>query len=160
MPAAALLDATSTFSPIPAPTPSTATKYFSINLSILFKSLTSILSIWDRKFAISFSFVTSMVLWVKFEYFCINSSPRVSNGFDEDLAKNIFEHILKFASYGFNRSHSVAYSIISYKMAYLKANYNKYFMKNLLDNVIGTIITKEYIYECKTKDIKIFIGFW
>jgi len=79
----------------------------------------------------------------------------INNGYKEEVANKVFDLILKFASYGFNRSHSVAYSIISYKMAYLKANYNKYFMKNLLDNVIGTIITKEYIYEAKISDIKI-----
>lgn len=79
----------------------------------------------------------------------------IKNGYDEKTANEIFAMILKFASYGFNRSHSVAYSMISYKMAYLKANYKKYFMKNLLDNVIGTIITKDYIYEAKMNDIKI-----
>ena len=79
----------------------------------------------------------------------------INNGYKEEVANKVFDLILKFDSYGFNRSHSVAYSIISYKMAYLKANYNKYFMKNLLDNVIGTIITKDYIYEAKISDIKI-----
>lgn len=79
----------------------------------------------------------------------------IKNGYSIEVSNKVFDLILKFASYGFNRSHSVAYSIISYKMAYLKANYNKYFMKSLLDNVIGTIITKEYIYEAKINDIKI-----
>lgn len=79
----------------------------------------------------------------------------IKNGYSIEVSNKVFDLILKFASYGFNRSHSVAYSIISYKMAYLKANYNKYFMKSLLDNVIGTVITKEYIYEAKINDIKI-----
>ena len=79
----------------------------------------------------------------------------IKNGYSKEIALKVFNLILKFASYGFNRSHSVAYSIISYKMAYLKANYNKYFMKSLLDNVIGTSITKEYIYEARLNDLNI-----
>lgn len=79
----------------------------------------------------------------------------INNGYSLEISNKVFDLILKFALYGFNRSHSVAYSMISYKMAYLKANYNKYFMKCLLDNVIGTIITKEYIYETKINGIKI-----
>lgn len=83
----------------------------------------------------------------------INGS--IKNGYSEDVAIKVYNLILKFSEYGFNRSHAVSYSIISYKMAYLKANYNKYFMKCLLDNVIGTISTKEYIYEAKLNNIKI-----
>lgn len=79
----------------------------------------------------------------------------IDNGYKVETASKVYDLILKFASYGFNRSHSVAYAIISYKMAYLKAHYNKYFMKNLLDNVAGTISTKEYIYEAKMNDITI-----
>lgn len=82
-------------------------------------------------------------------------SGSIKNGYSEDIAIKVFNLILKFASYGFNRSHSVAYALISYKMAYLKAHYNKYFMKSLLDNVIGTMITKEYIYEARINDIKV-----
>lgn len=83
----------------------------------------------------------------------INGS--IKNGYSKEVAIKVYNLILKFSEYGFNRSHSVAYSIISYKMAYLKANYKKYFMKNLLDNIIGTISTREYIYEAKINDIKI-----
>ncbi|MBP3460907.1 MAG: DNA polymerase III subunit alpha [Bacilli bacterium] len=79
----------------------------------------------------------------------------IKNGFKKETSIKVYNLILKFADYGFNRAHSYAYAIISYKMAYLKANYNKYFMKSLLDNVIGTISTKEYIYEAKINDIKI-----
>lgn len=79
----------------------------------------------------------------------------IKNGYSKEIALKVYDLILKFSEYGFNRSHAVSYSIISYKMAYLKANYNKYFMKCLLDNVIGTISTKEYIYEAKLNNIKI-----
>ena len=72
------------------------------------------------------------------------------------MANKVYDLILKFASYGFNRAHSVAYAIIAYKMAYLKANYPKYFIKGLLSMVIGSEVkTKEYIYESKLENIKI-----
>jgi DNA polymerase-3 subunit alpha len=77
-------------------------------------------------------------------------------GYDKKMATEVYDLILKFASYGFNRAHSVAYAMIAYKMAYLKANYTKYFMKGLLSMVIGSDIkTKEYIYECKLENINI-----
>ena len=70
--------------------------------------------------------------------------------------KEIYDLILKFANYGFNKSHSVAYSIIAYRMAYLKAKYPKYFFSNLLSSVIGSETkTKEYIDEARRLNIKI-----
>ena len=80
----------------------------------------------------------------------------LKNCYQEDLVLKIYNLILEFASYGFNKSHSVAYSIIAFKMAYLKANYKKYFYVSLLDSVIGDIDkTKDYLYEVKKHDIKI-----
>ncbi len=52
----------------------------------------------------------------------------VSNGFDRKTAKEIFRLILKFADYGFNKSHSVAYSILAYYTAYFKTHYPLEFM--------------------------------
>lgn len=54
------------------------------------------------------------------------------NGVDEKVAAHIFELIEYFAGYGFNKSHSVAYSFISYQTAFLKANYPLEFMTALL----------------------------
>ena len=72
----------------------------------------------------------------------------------EELSRKIFALILKFAGYGFNRSHSVAYSLIAYKMAYLKVHYKKVFFSNLLTNVIGSEYkTKEYILESRKNNI-------
>ena len=80
----------------------------------------------------------------------------IKKGYDEKIAVKVYDLILKFAAYGFNRAHSVAYAMIAYKMAYLKANYPKYFIKGLLTMVIGSEIkTKEYIYECKINNINI-----
>ncbi|MBS2126426.1 DNA polymerase III subunit alpha ['Fragaria x ananassa' phyllody phytoplasma] len=53
------------------------------------------------------------------------------------LANKIYDYILKFANYGFNKSHSVAYSLISYRMAYLKANFNIIFMIVLLNDALN-----------------------
>lgn len=80
----------------------------------------------------------------------------LKNGYSEETSNKIFELILKFASYGFNRAHSVSYSIIAYKMAYLKAHYPNIFMKHLLNNVIGSEIkTKKYIYEARNNNVNI-----
>lgn len=80
----------------------------------------------------------------------------LKNDYSFNKAEEIFSLILKFANYGFNRSHSVAYSIIAYKMGYLKAHYPKYFYSNLLTSVIGSEIkTKEYIYELKANQLEI-----
>lgn len=80
----------------------------------------------------------------------------LSKGYDYKTSKKVFDLILNFANYGFNRAHSVAYSIIAYKMAYLKAKYPKYFFANLLTSVIGSETkTKEYINEARRYNIEI-----
>ncbi|WP_436854099.1 DNA polymerase III subunit alpha [Staphylococcus caeli] len=60
------------------------------------------------------------------------------NGYDEDLSKQIFDLILKFADYGFARAHAVSYSKIAYIMGYLKVHYPNYFYANILSNAIGS----------------------
>lgn len=78
----------------------------------------------------------------------------VERGHDIETSKKIFDLILKFAGYGFNRSHSVAYSLIAYKMAYLKTHYKNEFFANLLTNVIGSEYkTKQYIEEAKANNL-------
>lgn len=77
-------------------------------------------------------------------------------GHSAETSKKIFDLILNFANYGFNRSHSVAYSLIAYKMAYLKVKYPKYFYASLLTSVIGSETkTIEYIREAKAHNIKV-----
>ncbi|MDD3241619.1 MAG: DNA polymerase III subunit alpha [Bacilli bacterium] len=84
----------------------------------------------------------------------INRSTNL--GHSIETSKKIFDLILNFANYGFNKSHSVAYAIIAYKMAYLKVFYPKYFYSNLLTSVMGSDIkTKEYIDEIRRLGIKI-----
>nr|WP_263325442.1 DNA polymerase III subunit alpha [Neobacillus sp. Marseille-Q6967] len=75
-------------------------------------------------------------------------------GYDQSLANDIYDLIVRFANYGFNRSHAVAYSLIAYQLAYLKANYPLFFMAGLLTSAVGNE-TKiaQYIMEAKQKDI-------
>lgn len=79
-----------------------------------------------------------------------------SNGYPFELAQKVYHLILKFAGYGFNRSHSVAYGLIAYQLAYLKANYPLSFFASLLNSVIGSESkSSEYIFEAKKRDIQI-----
>ena len=67
-------------------------------------------------------------------------------GYDKKVAEQIYALILKFANYGFNKSHSVSYAIIGYQMAYLKCYYKKFYIANLLNmNIMSQDKTKEYI---------------
>ncbi len=80
----------------------------------------------------------------------------VEKGHSSSQAKKIFDLILNFAGFGFNKSHSVVYSVIAYKMAYLKCHYETIFFSNLLSNVMGSEVkTNEYIMEAKANHIEI-----
>ncbi|UFT98017.1 DNA polymerase III subunit alpha [Radiobacillus kanasensis] len=59
----------------------------------------------------------------------------MEQGYESAIAEEIFTWIVRFANYGFNRSHAVAYSVISYQLAYLKAHYPAFFMAELLSSV-------------------------
>jgi DNA polymerase-3 subunit alpha len=62
----------------------------------------------------------------------------VANGIDKKVASEIADMIEKFASYGFNKSHSAAYAIIAYQTAYLKSNYPAEFMSANLSSFMST----------------------
>ena len=62
----------------------------------------------------------------------------LERGYSDSVAKKIFELIFRFANYGFNRSHAASYAMISYQMAYLKANYPQYFMASVLITEMGS----------------------
>lgn len=80
----------------------------------------------------------------------------LQKGYSEEVGKEIFSWISRFANYGFNRSHAVAYSTISYYLAYLKANYPVYFLTELLNTVAGDHSkTSQYMKELKEKNIKL-----
>lgn len=64
-------------------------------------------------------------------------SGAITNGYDERIANQIYDLIVRFANYGFNRSHAVAYSVVSWQLAWLKAHFPQYFLAALLTSVIG-----------------------
>ncbi|PLT31172.1 DNA polymerase III subunit alpha [Peribacillus deserti] len=77
-------------------------------------------------------------------------------GYEENAANEIYDLIVRFANYGFNRSHAVAYSIIAYQLAYLKAHHFHYFMAALLTSVVGNEDKiAQYIREMKSKGIEV-----
>lgn len=80
----------------------------------------------------------------------------LKKGYNSETAHTIYDLIVKFANYGFNRSHAVAYSMIAYQLAYLKAHYPSFFMAALLSSVSGNEgKVAQYIRETKEMDIKI-----
>jgi DNA polymerase-3 subunit alpha len=80
----------------------------------------------------------------------------VKQGIARDLATTIFDQMEKFASYGFNKSHSAAYALISFQTAYLKAHHRVEFMTALLSLEMGeTDSTYKNIAECRSHGIPI-----
>lgn len=80
----------------------------------------------------------------------------LEQGYDEKSADALYDLIVRFADYGFPRSHAVAYSVIAYQLAYLKANYPSYFMAALLSSVIGNHDkVYQYIKESEQKGVPI-----
>src|SRR6266576_3840426 len=79
-----------------------------------------------------------------------------TNKIPEKKANAIFDLLEKFAGYGFNKSHSAAYGVISYQTAYLKAHYGVEFMAGLLSNEINnTEKISVFVGECKRMRISI-----
>lgn len=78
------------------------------------------------------------------------------NNIDEKKANEIFDVMERFAEYGFNRSHSAAYSVIAFQTAYLKAHYPAEYMASVLTHSMGNIekITF-FLEECKRLNLKI-----
>lgn len=80
----------------------------------------------------------------------------LKNGFSQEKAQEVFGLIEKFADYGFNKSHSVAYAYVAYQLAYLKANYPLYFFASILSNELSSENTKVHcIQECKAYHVRI-----
>src|SRR6202008_2536657 len=79
-----------------------------------------------------------------------------TNQIPNKKANAIFDLLEKFAGYGFNKSHSAAYGLISYQTAYLKAHYPVEFMAGLLSNEISnTEKISVFVGECKRMGIAI-----
>ena len=83
-------------------------------------------------------------------------SGAVKNGVDKALAVKLFEDMSSFANYAFNKSHAAAYAILSYRTAYLKANYpNEYFASLLTNSLADMDKVIEYIDECSEFGIRV-----
>lgn len=79
-----------------------------------------------------------------------------ASNIDEQKANKLFDLIDYFSGYGFNRSHSAAYALISYQTAYLKANYPVEFMASLLNSESNnTDKVVDYVKECEAMGIKV-----
>lgn len=80
----------------------------------------------------------------------------VANGIDEKVANKIYDEMIDFAKYAFNKSHAAAYAVVAYQTAYLKYHYPLEFMAALMTSVIeNPSKVAEYIYACRQMDIKI-----
>lgn len=80
----------------------------------------------------------------------------IKNGVDKKHALEIFETIFKFANYGFNKSHAVAYSFIAYQTAYLKAHYPAEFLAaNLKNEFENTDKVTKFLDDCRKLKIEV-----
>ncbi len=81
----------------------------------------------------------------------------LKQGYDQHVAEEVYELIVRFADYGFPKSHAVAYSVISYQMAYLKAHFPLSFYAALLSNATGNVEKiQHFVLEAKDKGIPFY----
>ena len=80
----------------------------------------------------------------------------ISRGIPEQTANHIFDEMIDFAKYAFNKSHAAAYAVVAYQTAYLKYYYPVEFMAALLTSVLGNgAKVSDYIYNCRKMGIEI-----
>ena len=80
----------------------------------------------------------------------------VANGVSESVANSIYDEILDFASYAFNKAHAVCYAIVAYRTAYMKRHHPQQYMAALLTSVLdNSNKVAEYIAECRELGIKL-----
>jgi len=80
----------------------------------------------------------------------------VDNGVSEKKAEELFDIMAEFANYGFNKSHSAAYSVVAYQTAFFKANYPAEYMAAVLTHNMGDIDkVSKFIEECNRMGIKV-----
>jgi len=80
----------------------------------------------------------------------------VKNGIPEDIANKIYDEMMDFAKYAFNKSHAAAYAVVAYQTAYLKCYYPLEFMAALITSVIdNSAKVSSYIMTCKSMGIEL-----
>ena len=85
----------------------------------------------------------------------VEGAKRV-NGIDEKTANSIFDILNKFAGYGFNKSHSAAYAVLSYQTGFLKANYPVQFMAAMLSSELGNSEkVSHFVAECESMGLQV-----
>ncbi len=78
----------------------------------------------------------------------------IANGVSEAVANSIYDEILDFASYAFNKAHAVCYAVVAYRTAWMKRHWPKEYMAALLTSVLDSAgKVAEYIAECKAMGI-------
>lgn len=80
----------------------------------------------------------------------------IKNGVEKSIALDLFNEMESFAKYAFNKSHAAAYAFISYRTAYLKANFPKEYYASLITSVLGSSEkVRDYIDECNKVGIRV-----
>ena len=80
----------------------------------------------------------------------------VSNGIAEHVAQSLYDEIVAFANYAFNKAHAVCYAVVSYQTAYLKCHYPRQYMAALMTSVLDSATkVSGYIAECKELGIPV-----
>lgn len=80
----------------------------------------------------------------------------VGHGIPEEVAQSIYDEIVDFANYAFNKAHAVCYAVVSYQTAYLKCHYPKQYMAALMTSVLDSAAKiSGYIAECKEMGIQV-----
>jgi len=85
-----------------------------------------------------------------------NISGAIAKGVSEAAAQSIYDEIVEFANYAFNKAHAVCYAVVSYQTAYLKCHYPKQYMAALMTSVLDSATKiSGYIAECKDMGIPV-----
>ena len=85
-----------------------------------------------------------------------NISGAVAKGIAEDVAQSIYDEIVDFGDYAFNKAHSVCYAVVAYQTAYLKCHYPRQYMAALMTSVLDSAAkVSGYIAECKEMGIEV-----
>lgn len=78
----------------------------------------------------------------------------IANGVSEEAAQSLYDEIVAFADYAFNKAHAVCYAVVSYQTAYLKCHYPRQYMAALMTSVLDSAAKiSGYIAECKEMGI-------
>ena len=85
-----------------------------------------------------------------------NVPGAVKNGVPAEIANRIFDEMMDFASYAFNKSHAACYAVVAYRTAYLKLYYKSEFMAALLNSYLGSVDdVAKYVYAARRMGIRI-----